>query len=410
MAGGLSAMLKQSTLVHLCFAISFFTSGLIINTVQCILYVGLKPFNKHLYRTIGYYLCYSFYSQLVFLADWWSNTTLNLYISDEDMKHCGTEHVLLLMNHTYEIDWLIGWMFCEKVRVLGNCKAYAKKVIQYIPTIGWAWKFAEFVFLERSFEKDREIIGHQITEILDYPDPVWLLLNAEGTRFTESKHAASVKFAEEKGMVPLKHHLIPRTKGFTASLPYLREKCPAVLDIQLAICKDSAVKPTIFNILNGKPITAHMCVRRFPTKSLPEREEDAAAWLQNLFREKDRMQDSFHRHGNFFTDSGITERPKVTLHRRPTTLLNTAFWAVATLTPMLYYLVRLLFSGEILYFSIGVGILFAFYMLMVKAIGMSKISKASSYGAVKGQRDANGQQANPAEGVAQTSTESAKDK
>lgn len=56
-------MLKQSTLVHLCFAISFFTSGLIINTVQCILYVGLKPFNKHLYRTIGYYLCYSFYSR-----------------------------------------------------------------------------------------------------------------------------------------------------------------------------------------------------------------------------------------------------------------------------------------------------------------------------------------------------------
>ncbi|XP_035910318.1 1-acyl-sn-glycerol-3-phosphate acyltransferase gamma-like [Anopheles stephensi] len=382
MAGFLS-MLKQSTLVHLCFAISFFTSGLIINSVQCVLYLGLKPFNKHLYRTIGYYLCYSFYSQLVFLADWWSDTKLNVYISDEDMKYCGTEHVLLLMNHTYEIDWLLGWMFCEKVRVLGNCKAYAKKVIQYIPTIGWAWKFAEFVFLERSFEKDREIIGRQINEILDYPDPVWLLLNAEGTRFTEQKHEASVKFAQEKGMVPLKHHLIPRTKGFTASLPFLREKCPSVLDIQLAISKDSKVKPTIFNILNGKPIEAHMCVRRFPTATLPTREEDAAVWLQDLFREKDRMQDSFHRTGSFFTDSGIAERPRLQLHRRPTTLVNTAFWVVATLTPMLYYLMKLLFSGEILYFSIGAGIIFAFYMLMVKAIGMSKISKASSYGAEK---------------------------
>lgn len=60
---GLWAMIKQSTLVHLCFAISYFTSGLVINTVQCILYFGLKPFNKRLYRKIGYYLCYSFYSR-----------------------------------------------------------------------------------------------------------------------------------------------------------------------------------------------------------------------------------------------------------------------------------------------------------------------------------------------------------
>lgn len=405
---GLVPMLKQSTLVHLCFAISFFTSGLIINTVQCVLYLGLKPFNKRLYRTIGYYLCYSFYSQLVFLADWWSNARLNLYVSDEDIKYCGTEHVLLLMNHTYEIDWLIGWMFCEKVRVLGNCKAYAKKVIQYIPTIGWAWKFAEFVFLERSFEKDREIIGRQINEIYDYPDPVWLLLNAEGTRFTEQKHEASVKFAQEKGMVPLKHHLIPRTKGFTASLPYLRKKCPAVLDIQLAISKDSAVKPTIFNILNGKPITAHMCVRRIPTASLPENEEEAAAWLHELFREKDRMQDSFHRHGNFFTDSGIAERPLLTLHRRTSTLLNTVFWVAATLTPMLYYLMKLLFSGEILYFSIGAGIIFAFYMLMVKAIGMSKISKGSSYGAQQQKNGGHSPDHRPA--GATGSSETAKDK
>lgn len=34
----------------------------------------------------------------------------------------------------------------------------------------------------------------------------------EGTRFTEKKHEASVKFAEERNMPILKHHLIPRTK------------------------------------------------------------------------------------------------------------------------------------------------------------------------------------------------------
>src|SRR5690349_1174103 len=103
------------------------------------------------------------------------------------------------MNHAYETDWLFGWMFTEKIGVLGNCKAYAKKVISYIPTIGWSWKFAEFVFLERSYDKDKEIINTQLNAIFDYPDPVWLLLNAEGTRFTKTKHEASVKFAKERG-------------------------------------------------------------------------------------------------------------------------------------------------------------------------------------------------------------------
>lgn len=64
---GFYEQLKQSKFLHLCFAISFFTSGLIINLVQCILFYGLKPFNKKLYRSIGYYLCYSFYGRKYFI-------------------------------------------------------------------------------------------------------------------------------------------------------------------------------------------------------------------------------------------------------------------------------------------------------------------------------------------------------
>lgn len=178
---------------------------------------------------------------MVAVGEWWSGSKLIVYISKEDMKMSGTEHVLLVMNHTYEVDWLFGWMYCEKVGVLGNCKAFAKKAISYIPTIGWSWKFAEFVFLERSFDKDKEIIKNQLNEIFDYPSPIWLLLNAEGTRFTPTKHEASVKFAQDRGMPVLKHHLIPRTKGFTAGLQVLKAKCPAIMDVQLAFDKNDEV-------------------------------------------------------------------------------------------------------------------------------------------------------------------------
>lgn len=203
-------------------------------------------------------------------------------------------------------------------------------------------------------------------------------MNAEGTRFTEKKHEASVKFAQERGMPVLKHHLIPRTKGFTASLPFLKKKCPVILDIQLAFKKNDPVEPTIGNLLRGRAVTGYMHVRRIETKSLPDNEAEAAEWLHEFFRNKDRLQDSFHTYGDFFTGTGLKPlepvrdsleillEPKfndfslfsqVIMEPRIATLANLVFWAIVTLTPILYYLVVLLFSGKLLYTLIAVGII-----------------------------------------------------
>lgn len=70
-------IIKQSTIVHVCFAISYFTSGLALSMVQACLYFGLRPFNKRLYRKINYYLAYSLNSRkyldklLLFTLDLW---------------------------------------------------------------------------------------------------------------------------------------------------------------------------------------------------------------------------------------------------------------------------------------------------------------------------------------------------
>ena len=42
-----------------------------------------------------------------------------------------------------------------------------------------------------------------------------ILMFCEGTRFTKSKHEASMVVAREKNLIELKHHLLPRTKGFS---------------------------------------------------------------------------------------------------------------------------------------------------------------------------------------------------
>lgn len=43
-----------------------------------------------------------------------------MYIDkDEFDKYYGKEHAYCVMNHTYEVDWLIGWMICDRIHLLG---------------------------------------------------------------------------------------------------------------------------------------------------------------------------------------------------------------------------------------------------------------------------------------------------
>ncbi|XP_017883045.1 1-acyl-sn-glycerol-3-phosphate acyltransferase gamma-like [Ceratina calcarata] len=378
---GLLAMFISSNMTHLMFAITFFTSGLIINFFQLCLYVSLRPFSRYFYRKINYYLCYSFYAQLVFLVDWWSHSKTITYMEQKDYEeHFGKEHAYLIMNHRYEIDWLSGWAMAERVGVLGNCKAYAKKSLQYIPTVGWAWKFAELIFLERDWKKDQEIIRTQITELANYPTSIWLLLYPEGTRFTEQKLEASQKFAQEKGLPVLKHHLTPRTKGFVSSIPHMRGKIPAIYDVQVHFKSNEPNKPSITNLLLGKPVNAHLYMRRIPLEEVPREEEAAAKWLHELFQRKDRLAESFEKTGDFFATSGVPRMQEYELKPRLRSCLNTVVWSTVILLPILHHLISLLLSGSIFYFSIGVAIIVLFHMLMQKAISASEISKSSSYG------------------------------
>ncbi|KAK5645670.1 hypothetical protein RI129_004134 [Pyrocoelia pectoralis] len=373
--------IKRSRLVHLFFAITFFTSGIIVNVVQCILYLTLRPISKYIYRKINWYLCATLYGQLVFMGDWWAGSEILVYIDKDDYdKYWGKEHAYCVMNHTYEIDWLIGWMFCDRIRLLGNCKAYAKKVIQYMPVLGWAWKFSEFVFLERSFDKDREVINRQITELADHPDPIWLLLFPEGTRFTVDKHKASEQFAREKNLSELKYHLQPRTRGFIASLPSMRGKVPAIYDILLAFKEDAVDKPTMTTLLFGKPVVAHMYMKRIPMEDVPNSEAEQEKFLRDMFAGKDKLKDSFVRTGDFFALSGVKRLPPFKTKRRRYIIFNMMVWATVILFPMVYYLIALFLSGKIVYVIIAICILMLFMGLLSKTIGMSKISKGSSYG------------------------------
>lgn len=383
--------LKRSTLAHLLLAVNFFLSGLAINFAQAILYVGLRPFSRYWYRKLNQYLCYSLNCQFVFLAEWWSNSETILYIDKDSLKkYYGKEHGYLIMNHTYEVDWFMGFLLCERVRVLGNCKAYAKRAIQFVPTIGWAWKFAESVFLQRNWDSDKNVIGKQITELVDHPDPIFLLLFAEGTRFTKAKHVASLKFAEEHGLPLLKHHLTPRVKGFTTSIAAMRGRPIAIYDVTLCVKESHPVPPTIKSLLEAKYVEAHMYMQRIPLEEVPEDDEGAAKWLRDLYVKKDKMVESFKQTGSFFETSGEPPLEPFTLPRRWYSLINTTGWALVTIPSVCYGLLSLLFSGSLFYCIIGILLVATIGFLFYLLIGLTKIKKGSSYGTLNGSDSVNG--------------------
>lgn len=59
------------------------------------------------------------YAELVMLLEWWSGTECTLYTDQATVDKFGKEHVIIILNHNFEIDFLCGWTMCERYGVLG---------------------------------------------------------------------------------------------------------------------------------------------------------------------------------------------------------------------------------------------------------------------------------------------------
>ncbi|XP_064629130.1 1-acyl-sn-glycerol-3-phosphate acyltransferase gamma-like [Lineus longissimus] len=369
----LLSYIKTLAIVHMLLGYIFITSGLIVNFFMfcsCIIW----PFSRSLYRRVNKYLAYSIWSQMVFLAEWWSGSEVEVVAPPEDLKYYGKEHGLVVMNHKYDIDWLAGWVLAERCGLLGSTKVYVKDSLRYVPVIGWSWHFTEALFLKRNIEKDKKIIKEQLAELTDYPPDlkVWILLFAEGTRFTEKKRLVSNEVARKKGLPELKHHLLPRTKGFTLSMYALKGIMPVCYNCILGF-KDEGAAPTLSNILNGKKTVSQLVVRRLPLTDVPDDEEGASNWLIHRYKEMDDIYDEFTKKGEF---SGHVSK----LPRRKYDLFVWCFWAILLCTPLFYYVGKAFIFGS-MYLQIGVIVaLFTVSLIVRMMVGVTQIERGSAYG------------------------------
>ncbi|CDY52093.1 BnaC04g55420D [Brassica napus] len=192
-------------------------------------------------------ICY-----LVWIVDWWAGVTIKVFTDNETFNRMGKEHALVVCNHRSDIDWLVGWILAQRSGCLGSALAVTKKSSKFLPVKGWSMWFSEYLFLERNWVKDESTIKSGLQRLKDFPQPFWLALFVEGTRFTETKLKAAQEYAASSELPIPRNVLIPRTKGFVSTVINMRSFVPVIYDMTVAIPKSSP-PPTMLRLFKGQP-------------------------------------------------------------------------------------------------------------------------------------------------------------
>ncbi|GIY79157.1 1-acyl-sn-glycerol-3-phosphate acyltransferase delta [Caerostris darwini] len=364
--------------------IVFMFSGLLLNALQFILYMTLYNVNRNLYRKLNYYLIYFSWTQILAVYEWRSNSSCTLYGDEVSIREFGKEHCIIVMNHKYDIDWVVCWFITNHLKMLANSKTCAKKQLRNIPVIGWGWIFAEMIFLERSWDKDKLVLGEKLDKIVEYTDPIMLLLFCEGTRFTPEKHKASMEFAKTRNLPQLQHHLCPRTSGFNFIAKHCKNKIPYIYNIQLGF-PETEKKPTFSNMLRGYKFNADVFLERIPMSEVPTDTDEALnKWLHDLYQKKDKLMDDYFKTEKF-------PGKCVPLKRSYRSLINSVFWAIVIGIPWIYSIYLVLTTGNFILTTVVSSIFILQFTAMFYMVKQTKASKGSSYGTTKkSSEEANG--------------------
>ncbi|KAF3452546.1 hypothetical protein FNV43_RR02979 [Rhamnella rubrinervis] len=358
------AMAIPAVLVVIPLGILFILSGFIVNLLQAVFFILVRPLSKGMYRRINKVIAELLWLQLIWLIDWWAAIKVEVHADSETFRLLGKEHALLICNHRSDIDWLIGWVLAQRSGCLGSALAIMKKEAKYLPIIGWSMWFSDYVFLERSWVKDERTLKSGFRRLEDFPMPFWLALFVEGTRFTQTKLAAAQEYAASRGLPVPRNVLIPRTKGFVTAVGHMRSFVPAIYDCTLAVPKNRP-SPTLLRIFRGQTSVVKVQIKRHLMQELPETGEGTAQWCKDVFVTKDALLERYVAKGTF-SDLKLQHigRPKKSLV------------VVLSWTCLLVYVIVKLFQWSTL-LSSWEGIVFSATFLVLVTVLMQILIQSS---------------------------------
>lgn len=376
-------MAWPAVLVIVPVGIIFILSGLIVNLIQAVLFILVRPVSKSLHRRINKIVAELLWLELIVLVDWWANLKIEVYAEDETFELLGKEHALVISNHNSDLDWLVGWILAQRSGCLGSALAVMKKEAKVLPIIGWSMWFSDYVFLERSWGKDERILQSGFDRLADFPMPFWLALFVEGTRFTQAKLLAAQEFAASRGIPVPRNVLIPRTKGFVSAVTHLRSFVPAIYDATVAVA-NSQPAPTFLRIFRGQSSVIKVLLERHSMQELPETADGIAQWCKDAFVTKDAVLEKYFSM-DIFRDKKLQDigRPKKSL-------FVMIFWSslLAYATVRLFqWLSLFLASWEVIAFSIAFLFLVTIIMqILIQSSESERSTPATNFTLSEGTR------------------------
>ncbi|XP_065889508.1 1-acyl-sn-glycerol-3-phosphate acyltransferase gamma-like [Dysidea avara] len=333
------AWIIKSRVIVIPLMFTFMLIGLITNLFQALCLPLWWIGQRQLYRRINTWIVYWFWCVLPWALESWAGYTVNVYGDVEVIKkYQNSEHAICVLNHRGDLDWMIGWVMIERAGMLGGAKAFLKDSTKYLPVVGWSFWLMEFPMLKRNWEHDEQCLSTASARLADYPIKMLMCIFPEGSRFTVEKHEASKQFCKERGLQPLKHHLYPRTKGFSYAVKNM-DYVGAVYDVTFGFKEG---EPSILGVMNAEPCQVDMLIRRIDIKDVPtSNEKESSKWLVDIFREKDDLVDYYNEHQRFPPEYELT-----TITKRPWARLVVSIWLTLLTLPMMAGLVYTLIFGS----------------------------------------------------------------
>jgi 1-acyl-sn-glycerol-3-phosphate acyltransferase len=272
-------------------ALSFGVLILVLNPIQ-MLTVLVRPFSKRAFREVNRWCARTIWGLWVVMAEHLVRTEIR-FTGDPIRKG---ENALVLPNHQTMADVMVLLSYGWRSARLGDMKWFVKDVVKWVPGPGWGMVFLDCIFLKRNWAQDRNEIARLFGKFKAENIPMFLVSFLEGTRKTPVKYERSVQFARERGLPVPRHTLVPRTKGFVATMTGLREHLHAVHDVTIAY---HGPIPTLMDCFSGTVRRIDVHLRRYPTADLPTDEAALTEWIRRRFEEKDDLLEQHRTQGSF---------------------------------------------------------------------------------------------------------------
>lgn len=272
----------ENTLRNVCAALAsiFLVVTILLGNLIQLPTLLVRPFSSRAFREVNCFLVAAWWTLFIRVFEWAGRVQPIL------SGHLGfnPENALLIANHQSMADIPGILIFAERSHRLDVVKWYVKEPLKHLPGVGWGLQFMDCLFVKRNWYADRGKIETTFRKFKEQKIPYWLVSFSEGTRMTPAKRKESQAFAKSKHLPVLENVMIPRSRGFLATVEGLRGSLEAIYDITIAF---EPWVPSLWKVFRGELARIFIHVERFPLDALPNDEKSLSEWLLARFVEKD---------------------------------------------------------------------------------------------------------------------------